>query len=153
MQISIRILLAIVAMLAICVAGALNGPPIAWVAATLLGVAFVMQAINAAIGSGNRRSFAIGLLIPSAAYLLLTFVVSEHEYATSNGRLPTTQLFQSMARSKYSDQTMKLKDFSNELRGVRDTMPLGHLCVAMTLGIAGGYYALWIRRRDIPDAG
>ncbi|WP_442511288.1 hypothetical protein SH528x_002958 [Novipirellula sp. SH528] len=153
MQISIRTLLAVVAVLAICVAGALNGPPIAWIAATLLGAMFVMQAINAAIGNGNRRCFAIGLLIPSVVYLLLTFVVGEHEYAISNGRLPTTQLFQSIAKSKYSGKTMKLNDFSDELRDVRDTMPLGHLFVAMTLGIVGGYYALWICRRDRADGG
>lgn len=148
MQISIRKLLAIVALTAICIAGALNGPPIAWIAAALLGVVFFMQAINAAVGKDALRSFAIGFLIPSAAYLLLTLLVGENEYASSNGRLLTSRMFQSIGRSKYSGETMKLKDFADELRAVRETMPIAHLCVATTLGIVGGYYALWIYRRN-----
>jgi hypothetical protein len=107
-----------------------------------------VYAINAAVGSNGTRSFAIGLLIPAFAYLLLTVFASDNEYATSGGRLPTTQIAQSVMQSRYSGKTMKIGQFSDALRDVRDTLPLVHLSFAFVLGYAGAFYASWIRHRQ-----
>jgi hypothetical protein len=144
MHISIRNLLALIAITAVCIAGFVNGPPLAWVGTAILSLLLTVYAINASVGTNGTRSFAIGLLIPASAYLLLTVFVSDNEYATSGGRLPTTQIVKSIMQSRYSGKTMKIGQFSDTLRDVRDTLPLVHLSFAFVLGYAGAFYASWI---------
>jgi hypothetical protein len=153
MQISIRNSLAVIAIIALCIAGFVSGPPLAWVGTTILSLLLTVYAINAAVGTNGTRSFAIGLLIPASAYLLLTVFVSDSEYEISGGRLPTTQMVQSILTSKYSGKPMQLGQFSDTLRNVSDTLPLMHLSFAFVLGYAGAFYASWIYRRQTMKRG
>lgn len=153
MQISIRALLAVIALTAVCLGGFVSGPPFAWVGTVLLALLLLGFAINAAIGVGETRRFAVGLLIPASAYLSLTLFVSDNEYAASGGRLPTTRIAQALMQPRYSGKTMRIGQFSSALHGVRDTLPLVHLSCACVLGFAGAVYASWICRRQAADRG
>jgi hypothetical protein len=153
MQISIRNVLSHVALLALCIAGIVNGPPIAWAGVATIATLFIVYAINAVVAKNEMRTFAIGVLIPACTYLALTMYASENEYGTQGGRLPSTLLAQSMLESRYSGKTMKIGTFSETLDGVRDTLPLVHLSIALLIGYAGGYYAIWVSRRHEPEHG
>lgn len=153
MQVSIIKLLALVGLIALCIAGFVNGPPVVWAGTTVLSVLLIASVINAVVGSNETRSFAIGLLIPACAYLAITLFASENEYAATGGSLPTTRIAQSMMESKYSGRTMKIGEFSDRLRDVSDTLPLVHLSIALVLGYTGGFYALWVVRRPSANEG
>ena len=153
MQISIRSVLSHVALFALCIAGLVSGPPITWAGVAAIAILLIVYAINFAVTRNETRTFAIGVLIPACAYLALTMYASENEYAARGGRLPTTVLAQSMLQTRYSGQTMAIGAFSDALDGVRDTLPLVHLSVALLLGYSGGFYAIWVSRRHRPESG
>lgn len=153
MQISISRVLSHVALSALCIAGMVSGPPITWAGVAVVATLLVAYAINAAVATNGTRRFAIGVLIPVCMYLALTMYASENEYAAQGGRLPTTRIAQSILQSRYSGKTMSIGKFSDTLGGVRDTLPLVHLSVALILGYTGGFYATWISRRHHPDGG
>ena len=152
MQVSIIKLLAFVGLVALCIAGLFNGPPIALVGATVLAVLLIAYVINVVVGANETRVFAIGLLIPACTYLAITLFASENEYAPTGGSLPTTRIVQSMMESKYSGRTMKIGEFSDRLRDISDTLPLVHLSISLVLGYMGGFYALWVVRRQSADS-
>ena len=153
MQISIRSVLSHVALSALCIAGLVSGPPIAWAGVAVVAILLIIYAINSAVTRGETRTFAIGVLIPAVAYIALTLYASNNEYGTQGGRMPTTLLAQSLLQSRYSGKTMPIGTFSETLDGVRETLPLVHLSVAILIGYTGGFYAIWISRRHAQDGG
>lgn len=147
-------------LLCTCLAAPFLNARLCKLVSTLLVVRFLMFAIQAAVTSDARRTFALGFLISALAYLCTVLMVGEFEIRQGrDARLPTTALLTSLTepvRSIFdtptSSREAQLRQTARE-KGAA-FMILGQLLFTCIFGICGGRYASRLTQvsiRKTPD--
>lgn len=145
-----------------CVAAPFLNAPLCRSISAILVVRFLMFAIQAAVTSDARRTFAVGFLISALAYVYSVCLVGEFEIRHDrDARLPTTALLTSLTEpprpihdTPTSTREAQLRQNAAE-RGAAFLI-LGQLLFTCVFGICGGNYASRLTRSSrstTPDAG
>ena len=119
-----------------------------WFVMMILTVVFLGLVIRAAVLSGRARAFAIGFLIPSCAYLVLTLTIGRSEFSAFGGSLPTTEVLQSLLPPRLNTSRIGGDDLKERISNGKIMMPLGHCLIAFACGYVGGKYAAWAYSRQ-----
>ena len=167
MKYSIKIMLVSVGFVGLVLASLKYGGWMAWVATGLIAVFALAMIIVVCVGNRARRAFATGFLIPFFAYLGIHYFSSKDEGNLYDSNMPTTQMVKAAydkvrTREYYDRDTGEiLVDFDPDetrepgaprRRVSWNTTPerrsfaiLGHACMALIPGLAGGFFALRVR--------
>lgn len=133
-----------------CVAAPFLNTWLCQLVSAILIVRFLMFAIQAAVTSDARRTFALGFLISALAYLSSVWLSDEFQLRRgSTARLPTTSLLTSLTelmeppRSIYSTPTSTREaQFRHTARqNGAAFLILGQLLFTFIFGTCGGHYA------------
>ena len=147
-HITLREMLAITLFIGAACASFATSRTISSIVIAILIVLFLGIVIRAAVLSGRARAFAIGFLVPSCAYLVLTLTIGRSEFGAFGGSLPTTQLMQSLLPPRVDTPKIGGDNLKERLSNGKIMMPLGHCLIAFTCGYVGGKYAAWIYCRQ-----
>jgi hypothetical protein len=176
LQLSLRSLLALMAMIAVAIVS-LRYPTQGWEIAsfTIAIVAFLAAIMGAARARGPSRAFALGMSITMLIYGLTLFsrtptgspIRRNPEMNPSTGRLLTSRLLKPLyslaADMRWVDVTtgVETQEFDPSIAGKvtlsewpeRATfMAIGHCWWAMLLGLLGGWFARFVYlRREYDD--
>jgi hypothetical protein len=138
-----------------CVAAPFLNAMLCHLVSAILVVRFLMFAIQAAVTSDARRTFALGFLISALAYISSVWLVGEFQLRhDSTARLPTTALLTSLteAPQAYYDAPMSTRE-AQQRHTVRENgaafMILGQLLFTFLFGICGGRYAIHLTKTAI----
>jgi uncharacterized membrane protein YcfT len=143
-------------LLCTCLAAPFLNARLCQLVSVILIVRFLMFAIQAAVTSDARRTFALGFLISALAYVCTVWKVDEFELRRdSSARLPTTALLTSMTVPLSSIYDTPTSSREAQLRHTAREkgaafMILGQLLFMFIFGICGGYYACRLTRSSIP---
>ncbi|WP_345319714.1 hypothetical protein [Novipirellula rosea] len=106
MQISIRTVISVVALIALAFAAIMQGGIAASIYVGVFCLVSTLTAISALIAVGRLRAMAIGCIVPIVIYLAAITSIGAYEF-TSSATLPTSRisnrLFDSISRSIYTD--------------------------------------------------
>ena len=149
-------------LLCICIAAPFLSAGLCKLVSTLLVVRFLMFAIQAAVTSDARRTFAVGFLISALAYVFSVWMVGEFEIRHGrDARLPTTALLTSLTEpprpihdTPTSTREAQLRKNAAE-KGAAFLI-LGQLLFTCVFGLCGGNYASRLTtssKSTTPDAG
>lgn len=142
-------------LLCTCVAAPFLNARLCQLVSAILIVRFLMFAIQAAVTSDARRTFALGFLISALAYVCTVWKVGEFEVRRdSAARLPTTAMLTSLTKPLSSIYDTPTSSREAQLRQTaRDKgvafMILGQLLFTFIFGICGGNYACRLTRTSI----
>lgn len=148
---SIRQLLAASTLTALGLGGFLFGPPVSWMALTVVSALFLKLVIDVLVGGVAQRNVAIGFLVPAIGYLVATAFIGSSEYDISKGKLPTTVLLQKVLRPAYDDVGMTLSSIKERRANSTSVLPLGHSLFALLVGVPGSLYARRILGKSNTD--
>lgn len=130
-----------------CLAAPFLNARLCQVVSAILIVRFLMFAIQAAVTSDARRTFALGFLISALAYLSSVWLVNEFQLRHDSAvRLPTTALLTSLTEAPptFYDAPMSTREAQSR-HTTREKgsafLILGQLLFAFLFGICGGQYA------------
>lgn len=142
-------------LLCTCIAAPFLSARLCKLVSTLLVVRFLMFAIQAAVTSDARRTFALGFLISALAYVCTVWLADEFEIRrNSAAHLPTTALLTLLTDPVHSIYDTPTSNREAQLRQTAREkgaafMILGQLLFAFFFGICGGNYANRLTRSSI----
>ncbi len=130
-----------------CVAAPFLNTRLCQLVSAILIVRFLMFAIQAAVTSDARRTFALGFLISALAYLSCVWLADEFQLRHGiASRLPTTSLLTALTepppsiyRTPTSTREAQLRHTARENGAA--FLILGQLLFTFVFGICGGNYA------------
>ena len=141
-----------------CVAAPFLNTRLCQLVSAILIVRFLMFAIQAAVTSDARRTFALGFLISALAYLSSVWLADEFQLRRgSTARLPTTALLTSLTEPLRSIYDAPLSSREAQLRHTaRENgaafLILGQLLFTFIFGTCGGHYANRLTKNAIDTA-
>ena len=142
-------------LLCTCIAAPFLNARLCKLVSALLVIRFLMFAIQAAVTSDARRTFALGFLISALAYVCTVWLVDEFEVRRDTAaRLPTTALLTSITEpfgSSYDTPTSSREAQWRHTAREKGAafMILGQLLFTFVFGICGGSYANRLTRNSI----
>jgi hypothetical protein len=143
-----------------CVAAPFLNARLCQLVSAILIVRFLMFAIQAAVTTDARRTFALGFLISALAYLSCVWLADEFQLRHGiAARLPTTALLTSLTEPLRSIYDAPMSSREAQYRhAAREKgaafLILGQLLFTFVFGICGGHYANRLTRspiRTTPD--
>jgi hypothetical protein len=143
-----------------CVAAPFLNAMLCQLVSAILIVRFLMFAIQAAVTTDARRTFALGFLISALAYLSSVWLVDEFQLRRGSvSRLPTTALLTSLTEPLRSIYDAPMSSREAQFRhAAREKgaafLILGQLLFTFIFGVCGGHYANRLTRspiRTTPD--
>lgn len=143
-------------LLCTCVVAPFLNATLCRLVSSVLIIRFLMFAIQAAVTSGPRRTFAFGFLISAVTYLTGVWLADEFQLRHErDARLPTTALLTSLKEapepfydSPRSSREAQMRRAAHENGAA--FMILGQLLFTLIFGILGGKYANHLTAVSVP---
>lgn len=146
MKLSLAETLAVVAWVALNIAGLTSNATISWIATSVNFVLVVACAISALVAQGSHRAYAIAFLVPVILYCGIVVTISDYELTMKSGRLPTSRFFQSLLKPDYENGLTGAAVIQRG-RHAESLMPCGHSAIAVAIGFIAGKYGRYINSR------
>lgn len=145
MKVSIGETLAVVAWIALNLAGLVSHVSISWIAVLVNFAAVTAFAISALVAVGPHRAVSITFVVPVIVYGVLVLTISDDELAMRAGQLPTSRVFQLMLKPNYGNGPTGVAVIHRK-EHAESLMPCGHSAVAVLFGYLAGKYGRWVHR-------
>lgn len=143
MRFSIAEVLALIAWVALNLAGLLSHESVSWAAVVVNFALMIAFAISALVAVGPHRAFAISFLVPVVLYWCVVLTISKNEMAMSNGQLPTSRAFQAMLKPNVGNVVNRVTVLQRK-KHAESLMPCGHAAVTVLLGYMAGKYGRYV---------